>query len=70
MLRCSHGGAITRLLLALACTVVLPTTTPASVRAKLEDEYGAAVDDNLDLPRNLMDEVNPTRTSLYLPISP
>ena len=30
----------------------------------------AAVDDNLDLPRNLMDEVNPTRTSLYLPRSP
>ena len=30
----------------------------------------AAVDDNLDLPRNLMDEVNPTCTSLYLPISP
>ena len=29
--------------LGLACTVVLPTTTPASVRAKLEDEYGAAV---------------------------
>ena len=27
----------------IACTVVLPTTTPDAVRRKLEDEYGAEV---------------------------
>ena len=29
--------------LGIACTVVLPTTTPDAVRRKLEDEYGAEV---------------------------
>jgi len=29
--------------LGIACTVVLPTTTPDAVRSKLEDEYGAEV---------------------------
>ena len=40
--------------LGIACTVVLPTTTPDAVRRKLEDEYGAEV----IVEGNVWDEAN------------